>query len=838
MGVNYNLNKAFTNFKGVDLRSSDLLRPQGSASDMLNATYRKTGSISKRLGFHTTTEQAGAAGLNVYANVDSTTGQITEEIICIDSTLRRYTEQTLTVTYSGGASAYTDIYLIEDTVNGNGFFFDLYADNVRVLNFDLGVGVNEASPVTISNLVTAINAVSDFSASASVSTSTPAAFLDLVKDFTITGAGSELSYYSWEVINSPITAPFAATQTKKNNSDFENATFANVNNIVYISTGYDELHKYDGQTLYRAGMPKPDQPTYATSGAGSITNSGLRYITTFIQKDAKGNFTEGIESTQSASSSVTSNAVNVTVDNIVAADGFNTNCAISTSSQSGVNIIEVDDGSSNEPTLAVGDTAYFFDGVSGEYVEREVTAIDYSSAPFTITITGSAVNIANNAVISNNLRIAIYRNQSAGATFSLVAEIPNNSFASTQLYADDTSDANLGADYVTPIKPHGLPPKGKYVSVFRNQLIISGDVESVNTTYYSDIDGPEFFPAGDNSFEVDTVEGDKITGISPINNTFFVFKTKSIHALTGDIVNDKFRVDLISRGEVGCEAHHTIQEVDGKLFFLSSKGVYSVRSAAESPVEESSNIEPVFTAPNVTFVFKKAVALNWLSQNKYILFMPVEGEGSSGNKLATPDSRVYVFDYFRQAWLIWNNINMIGGITVAFDKLFFTERRLGALTGTTERYTHIMQDTGEAQDYADHESAIIFNYSTHWEALGEPSVFKKFLRIKVHSLDVSLRILEADDFSLDIETEQDYIPNTVSSFSLDFSGGRSGGWGVAPWGDFPWGMARIPKLKNKLRSGKAQAIRVIFKNEKALENVLISGYELEVAVPYQPMIKE
>mgnify|MGYP001275935583 CR=1 FL=1 len=51
MGVDHRLLKTSENFKGLDLRSSDIMRNQEFSTDMRNAAYRISGAINKRKGF-------------------------------------------------------------------------------------------------------------------------------------------------------------------------------------------------------------------------------------------------------------------------------------------------------------------------------------------------------------------------------------------------------------------------------------------------------------------------------------------------------------------------------------------------------------------------------------------------------------------------------------------------------------------------------------------------------------------------------------------------------------------------------------------------------------------
>ena len=85
--------------------------------------------------------------------------------------------------------------------------------------------------------------------------------------------------------------------------------------------------------------------------------------------------------------------------------------------------------------------------------------------------------------------------------------------------------------------------------------------------------------------------------------------------------------------------------------------------------------------------------------------------------------------------------------------------------------------------------------------------------------------------------ENDYTPVAFSEIDFDFSGGALG-WGIPPWSTFPWGEVRLYTLKSKLNQRKIKSARVTFSNASTNENVLISGYELDIVVPYRGEIKE
>lgn len=824
MAAQYILAKSFAAFRGLDLRSGDLLRTKEFASDMRNCEFRSTAALSKRKGYHIKENSAGQGALAVYNNLNTSNGVITDNLVSADESLYVLEEGSITLTYSGSGTAY---YTCKAT--GSSIEFNLYEDDVLVTSQNLGTGL-ESVPVTQSSFVATLDALSDFTASSTGVDTGPAAFLPFSERTDIGSSVTITTSYNTEV-NSPSGSPFAAHWAKRNDPEFEIMSYVNLNGLLYISNGYDELHKYDGQNVYRAGMPEGGDVSASLTGSGTITNSSLKYRLVYYQVDNKGNIVEGIMGGSSTGISAVAQTVDVTVDNIEASSGFNTNAAIIDGTQSGVTTIAVDDGSAGDHTLKVGDTAYFYDDSTSAYVTREVTARTASS----ITIAGAAVDVTDNTVISNNLRIDIYRNQSSGSTFYLVESIPNNSFASTQVFSDNVPDASLGAEYIEPIKQRGLPPKGRYITLYRNQLIISGFTDDVDAVAYSDVDSPEYFPAGQNRFNVDTEKGDKVTGVKTLNSVLYVFKGQTIHTLTGDLINDDFRVDILTTGGVGCVANATIQEVNGNLFFLDKDGVYSVSQGADGVQEISELISPEFSSNE--YNFSRAVAQYWLEQDKYCLYMP-ELETNGGNITATSNSLVYVYDFFRQGWLIWSNINALGGLVTFNEVLWTVGINYNTNTSNVDRLLQEFQNTGTSVDYSDHEQAISSYYKTHWETLGEPSVFKKFLRLKLFSLDVDVTDFETQLFKIQMTTEQNFNDVPIYMHEFDFANGATGGWGENPWGAFPWGDARLSFIKTKLKSNKAQSLRLTFENNNVNKNYLLSGYELEIAAPYSAVIKE
>lgn len=835
--------KNFSRFKGLDLKSSDLTRSSLFSSDMKNVDISKADALIKRKGYQYKLGNTGGIGLHTYKNINTTTGVVTDELVTLDQNLYTLTADSFNVTYSGSGTA-----LLNITVNsaGTALALTITEDGTELLNQNLGIGADEAAAVAISTVISSIDALTDFAASGGTITTGSSAFLDVQKDTVLTSTATAINYKRWTQVNTPTSNPLSTTYGNRSDDDFENPSAVNLNNVIYISSPNDNLHKYDGQTFYRAGMPAGGDadgsgdagtaPTTAEDTAGSTFAQTQAYYYKFLYKqvDNKGNIVEGIMSPVSAQETIADASgadIDITITNISSSSGFNTGCAIVNGAQNGVTTITVDSGH----TLNSGDTAYFYDGNTSAYVTKTLTSTTATS----ITFSGS-VDVADNAVISNNLRIAIYRTDNGGAsdgTYSLVAEIPNDSINATQVYKDQITDANKGAEFVEPVKPHNLPPKGRYMTKFRNQLLICGDITNVNTVYYSDIDSPEYFPTATNSFLVDAYPGSQIRGIGSLESQVVIFKDASVISVSGEIGLDSFRTDEVPFGEVGCASHNSIQQISGALFFLSNRGVFAM-DPSRGVVPVGDLIESEFTAYNSVFALRRATSINWRNQNEYLLFVPSETDDSSNVVYANTNSKVYVYNYARNAWLKWDNINAHGGFSLVNNDIYFQSKRLDSDSSNSEVVTSKFHNSGNNYDYCDHISAVDFDYKTNWESLGEPNLFKKFLRLKVFSLPSDIIDSEVPLFTLTIDTEFNFqTPAVIDTFTQDFSGGTTG-WGNGEWGNFPWGDNALPELKGKLKVIKGRSIRLIFRNNTRNQDILISGFELEVAASFIPHMKE
>jgi len=277
-----------------------------------------------------------------------------------------YTTGAYTVTLSGATGALTADYRTTFAEQ-----FDL----------NLGKGFNEVTTVNVSDLITSLNAVTGITATGSGDTSKPAAFLEVTEATNIFhGQTVTLNWYYWELANRTVSNTFSGLQAKISDDDFRIASFAAYDEAIYIATRYDEIQKYDGQTIFRAGMPQAPRIGAFLTGAGTpiMGADTFKYVMTYEQVDNNGRLVEGRRSEETEITTTASDTyIQASTLFLLQGSGWNTNCAMSSSAQTGVSTIAVDDGTGAPHSIRPGDTVYF---------EEDPAAIaDGAQAPVTVT---------------------------------------------------------------------------------------------------------------------------------------------------------------------------------------------------------------------------------------------------------------------------------------------------------------------------------------------------------------------------------------------------------------------------------------------------------------------
>lgn len=848
------ISESFTEFGGIDYRANSITRKPRYSADAANVIYLPNNSIGERPGTSGAAPSKGGGGTRRFTWLDSN-GVSYNEIITIDDNLHRKKSGSLQITYSGGAD--NVIFSISPTLSGStySFYAKVLEDTTELVSLDLGTGINEASPVTITSLVSTLDSHADIACSLVGSSpgAGAAAFIGTVLVSLPDSTTVEISFEYWEQIYCPTSTPFSSFFSSINSERGALAALFNHSNRLFIATGFNELYKYDSVSCYRAGMPSSETLAGSLTAGPGITGD-YEWFTTYEFIDALNNTTEGDES-NSVSLSPSNQKGRITIPNIQSGSEFLTSCALANNAgtETGTTLT-VDNGSGGAHTLQVGQTVFFYDN-GGTQVTRTITSRTNTS----ITISGAAVTIANNEVISANLRINLWRNKAGSLeTFYLVKTFANNSFSASFTYDDAIADSSLGEQFLSSIDGHGLPPANmKFTTSYGGLLILANTLADI---WYSDPDGPEYFNF---SFRVRSKSNAPQTGIGSNRDALYVFKENESHVITGDLVNSNYRAQYLST-DIGCSSYHSIIDIQNSIWFYSAThGIRRVISTG-APEDISYRVLPLITripaSDSETISHHKVIAYDIKSLQTAVFFLPTETE-TSGTYYANSNSKILAADYRSQyeedveydelgrvinripkvRWWPWTNINIAGGGDELDGTFYFTEKRYSDVNLDMEYSLCKFLITNSEEDVHDHSQPLggtdgWFNEAS-WTDLNAPEVLKIVNAISVWSLP----LYNSAAFSLVATVEVDFIEGkTLNTKTLVFGGsGGSSGWGYSPWGQFAWGDPSIPKVLFALRPYKTLAVKLRLANAAPwLSKIIVSGWSIEAATPFRQRISK
>lgn len=279
----------------------------------------------------------------------------------------------------------------------SGFFLN------QLVQMAFGKGFDVIAPYLISNFIadatSPTSGVQGLSIAVNGDTDLPAAFIQILEPTIIpSNTIYTLDYWYWLQVNSTINPPLpgSADIIYQNSQQFENASMAAYDDVIYIANGLDFPQKYDGQTVYRAGLPQGVRPFPITDNTTFqslpfVATNTFQYATTYEQIDARGHILEGqLSAITNYEVQAANAAANVTLTNLksTSKNNWNTNFALAvggTATSYGPDIngfyydlVAVNTGF----TLKIGDSAYY-----GDITAAVITGATTPSPGLTIPVT-------------------------------------------------------------------------------------------------------------------------------------------------------------------------------------------------------------------------------------------------------------------------------------------------------------------------------------------------------------------------------------------------------------------------------------------------------------------
>jgi len=854
-------------FFGLDLTSNDLKRPDQFLSDGRNFDIDDNGDIVSKPGYkyvsETTITSLPMTNSVFFGFGNSATGLIegdlkTELVYLQDSALKRVVNYKLNIELASGNSRRIEVYW--NVANAR---FQMRITNLGTNTVELDTTLSGGK--TVSSLKTEIaSAVSGTSFNTEADSLLAAHFKQMNVILVATSSVNLFLFKDETVTKKTSIALTPGPQSKP----------AFINNVMYFTQRADAggnpglLWKYDGITIYRAGLPKPSialTEIAPPSGNGKVSAGTYAYKSRIVLRDNANNYVYGPFSDVKKIVIAANKSVRVRTN-------FNTIMGNSTGYKVGFAVI----ASGGTSSVSVGSNTWNVNSghsiTAGEVIIRASGAAIPASTVFslgqlenedgmiyryrvtavtstTITVYSETAHLGMNAgdTLSSDYWCEVFVTRRSGVdpgliNFYLAGVAPVVNTETARDYVDSLDDSsaalNVSNAFNSILAPRvppdwGVTPRVQYLTTYRGRLI-AGDLKDGNLVHFSEAGFPENFPTATNSFLLDTELGDKLTGLSGNQDALICFKDGTIHRVVGDL-SGGFAVDRIWTG-VSCISHASISEIgEQRTVFATRKGLYQViKSSAVIPLmpiqgisgEAVDRLAKYFDSGHpseegdLTKRLNQSIGSVWFDNNKYMLVIPRWIRRNAEFPTFTRNNHSYdivIFDYKRGYYTIWNDMRTFGGFASYkhpddFDKslYFFVEQ--GPESGDL-RSLAVIGDTKLPEDNLNNGAAITTTLKFNWMNLGSPDVFKKFIR-------GNMWVIGADPSTMTVTGEVDWIKDDIcTSVALEHLEGDS-------------------NKKFKFRVQKARSMRLGVSISSFLKKARMSGFTLEVAAPFKPRVKQ
>lgn len=838
-------------FLGLDLTSNDLKRPDNFLTGGSNFDIDDNGDLVTRRGVAQLLENmprfpdkaANFFGLDNTPEITSGVNYIVdgtpkrETVFLSGTSVDVVSEQSISVTNTSGALRRVSVFYDSLAVTYKISVFNNSNTLLGTINLPaVASAIKTFLDTTVGGFTVTISGGSSYTISLHAG------------DFII-GSGNTrvFKYYAYSTVTAGYTSYSGFSFSPKTST-------ALLNNSLYMTGNNGQILKYDGQTFYKAGLPKIKISSLANVNptAIEVTNSTdtFTYKIRLAHRDNAGNYIYGPFSEEKSILVTAGKAVAITVDYdsfVGLGTGYKSRYATATSAPSGLTTGTAFSFTTSGNTLKVGDLVFwpkhgyttFSSQTSFNNIEEywkhfgRVTAVGPGLTP-TITVVPEFssqdphVKSMSSDVVSAGMWLEVYRTKrksvDPGQTSFYLIGTPAVNNDAIKVYDDNWYDQSVGTPLeANPQAPNllsdvgAMAPACQYLTTYNSRLIATGDIVDGNIVHFSESGFPENFPTSTNSFLTDTEFGDGAVGCSGNQDSLIVFKSSTIHRVIGDL-GGLFTVERIFTGS-SCFSHNGISEIgEQRTIFPTKKGLYQIiRSSSVRPLmpiegitgESIDRLAKYFSSEKDGDYIKYFSYINtntYPNENKAIITVPKRYDDATSITSASNFELFdyIVFDYKKGLYTIWQGLNSYGGFIVSGEDLIFV-RTNGALS--------TISMSGLSSDYLDHTTPITTELKFNWMHLGRPDVLKKFLRGNIW-------ILGNDGSSLTAETEINWDSTTTSTLAL-----------------MPYETTDT-NIKFKMTEQRAKALRLIISHSEPLKRLRLPGFTLEVVAPFKPRLKE
>lgn len=574
--------------------------------------------------------------------------------------------------------------------------------------------------------------------------------------------------------------------------------------------------KYDGNSVYAAGLPVPS--ITVTSQAGAALVGFMLYFFDFI--DAQGNQIFG----PSKIVATTNKQQNITIDTLKNSgfyEGYiktNVNKTLADYDLTYRTLTYT----SKSSDIVVGSNVVFRTKNDGSYGSSVIVSDPYGSVSTYLYVVLTVESITATEIVFTeesfkNKVIGIIPSGDNNILGSLAVRFYSSASETTGYVQSGSSSVIVIDNSATSISPYTIlgasgnsfllsdvydittsklrPPKCKYITTYGDQIVCGNvisffDFENKENTYtnndlimYSDVltgDLGENFSELNRQLIGDTYDG-QISGLVRAKDSVIVFKDRSIYAIDGVLISGLYSVRKIETNEIGCSSDKSIMVVDGGVLFQGIDGIYAI--SGNSATKVSGRIDPFFTNEvnsnfnNIVFDSSKTRSVVDNLNESYYFFT---------------NKGVVVFNFEFKEWFLWDLTNANNGLTID------NSNNIKMFSGSSvKKFIASKNDSG---------SEITAWIKTAWFDFGEPSLLKKFIDIRYFSLNNVGQILESKIY-------RDWDESKVKdAFDIDMS------------------LSSTKTILRKLDIQQAQSISLFIGNNFVDEDLNLTGFELNGGV--------
>ena len=333
----------------------------------------------------------------------------------------------------------------------------------------------------------------------------------------------------------------------------------------------------------------------------------------------------------------------------------------------------------------------------------------------------------------------------------------------------------------------GTPPRGKYIAVW-NSRVWMASASAFSRVHGSALGNPEDWTttgaSGKVDIDIDTNDGDPITGLFSTRDALYIFKRKSIHRLVAfadpNTDANNIRREVVTK-DIGCAGPYSIQQIPNDVVFLSDQGIASL-----SLVQTAEDFKTAFYSRNIkelTTFAKSTLEIPSLlcdTGAQYWISLP-SSVTSNGQK------QVFVLDYARidQGVVRWARFDgMVAGTAYtsflgASGKVYV----IGALNSGGSNYQlFTYQPRAPLAAFSDQGSAY-----TKAIALKSYNGDAQLLRKYWHEWGFGFNLLSATA-GITVAYYYDQNINRGDTYSFGLTGVTTGAlWAGGLWGAGLWG---------------------------------------------------